>query len=135
MLLIIMLILFWFVIAKCYLSLESMIERLLMMLQDMDFWVRLFLARRIGVLFQTWTGHEELFLDIWFVAVKILYMWKTFLLSFLWSHLFYWFFCVPVFFNWEFGAPWYIKTSMLVGETEFSSLVLLILIHSLSYTQ
>ena len=74
MLLIMMLILFLFDIAKCYLSLQSMIERLLMMLQDMDFRVRLFLARRIGVLFQTWTGHEELFLDIWFVAVKTFYI-------------------------------------------------------------
>ncbi|KAI9087642.1 hypothetical protein K1719_030512 [Acacia pycnantha] len=43
---------------------QTMIERLLMMLQDMDFRVRLFLARRIGVLFQTWSGHEELFQDI-----------------------------------------------------------------------
>ncbi|KAF7806084.1 serine/threonine-protein kinase ATM-like [Senna tora] len=43
---------------------QSMIERLLMMLQDMDFRVRLFLARRIGILFQTWDGHEELFQDI-----------------------------------------------------------------------
>ncbi|XP_054820787.1 serine/threonine-protein kinase ATM-like [Prosopis cineraria] len=34
------------------------------MLQDKDFRVRLFLARRIGVLFQTWSGHEELFQDI-----------------------------------------------------------------------
>lgn len=45
-----------------------------MMLQDKDFRVRLFMARRIGVLFQTWDGHEELFQDIWFVTCKILYI-------------------------------------------------------------
>ncbi|KAJ0047583.1 hypothetical protein Pint_15443 [Pistacia integerrima] len=43
---------------------QSMIERILLMLQDPDYRVRLFLARRIGVLFQTWDGHEELFQDI-----------------------------------------------------------------------
>ncbi|KAH1111940.1 hypothetical protein GYH30_010343 [Glycine max] len=43
---------------------QTMIERLLLMLKDMDYRVRLFLARRIGVLFQTWDGHEELFQDI-----------------------------------------------------------------------
>lgn len=43
---------------------QVMIERLLGMLQDADYRVRLFLARRIGVLFQTWDGHDELFLDI-----------------------------------------------------------------------
>ncbi|XP_044477149.1 serine/threonine-protein kinase ATM isoform X3 [Mangifera indica] len=43
---------------------QSMIERLLLMLQDPDYRVRLFLGRRIGVLFQTWDGHEELFQDI-----------------------------------------------------------------------
>ncbi|KAJ7956242.1 Serine/threonine-protein kinase ATM [Quillaja saponaria] len=43
---------------------QTMIERLLLMLQDPDYRVRLFLARRIGVLFQTWDGHEELFQDI-----------------------------------------------------------------------
>ncbi|KAK7354055.1 hypothetical protein VNO80_19511 [Phaseolus coccineus] len=43
---------------------QTMIERLLFMLKDMDYRVRLFLARRIGVLFQTWDGHEELFQDI-----------------------------------------------------------------------
>jgi len=46
-----------------------MIEQLLFMLKDMDYRVRLFLARRIGVLFQTWDGHEELFQDIWWVAL------------------------------------------------------------------
>ncbi|KAH7550461.1 hypothetical protein JRO89_XS13G0195400 [Xanthoceras sorbifolium] len=43
---------------------QTMIERLLLMLQDPDYQVRFFLARRIGVLFQTWDGHEELFQDI-----------------------------------------------------------------------
>ncbi|KAK9278063.1 hypothetical protein L1049_027621 [Liquidambar formosana] len=35
-----------------------------MMLRDPDYRVRFFLARRIGVLFQTWDGHDELFQDI-----------------------------------------------------------------------
>ncbi|KAI4336143.1 hypothetical protein L6164_014710 [Bauhinia variegata] len=43
---------------------QTMIERLLLMLQDVDYRVRLFMARKIGVLFQTWDGHEELFHDI-----------------------------------------------------------------------
>lgn len=43
---------------------QMLIERLLTMLRDSDYRVRLFLARRIGVLFQTWEGHEELFEDI-----------------------------------------------------------------------
>ncbi|GAV63786.1 PI3_PI4_kinase domain-containing protein/FAT domain-containing protein/FATC domain-containing protein, partial [Cephalotus follicularis] len=43
---------------------QRMIERLLVMLRDPDYRVRFFLARRIGVLFQTWDGHEELFQDI-----------------------------------------------------------------------
>ncbi|XP_052731784.1 serine/threonine-protein kinase ATM isoform X5 [Vigna angularis] len=43
---------------------QTMIERLLLMLKDMDYRVRLFLARRISILFQTWDGHEELFQDI-----------------------------------------------------------------------
>ncbi|XP_058091812.1 serine/threonine-protein kinase ATM isoform X2 [Magnolia sinica] len=43
---------------------QAMIERLLAMLQDTDYRVRLFLARRVGVLFQTWDGHDELFQDI-----------------------------------------------------------------------
>ncbi|GAY47387.1 hypothetical protein CUMW_104190 [Citrus unshiu] len=43
---------------------QTLIERLLSMLQDPDYRVRLFLARRIGVLFQTWDGHGELFQDI-----------------------------------------------------------------------
>lgn len=36
-----------------------------MMLRDPDYRVRLTLARQIGVLFQTWDGHDELFYDIW----------------------------------------------------------------------
>ncbi|KAM7277000.1 hypothetical protein ACFE04_018866 [Oxalis oulophora] len=43
---------------------QMMIENLLLMLQDGDYRVRLFLARRIDILFQTWDGHEELFQDI-----------------------------------------------------------------------
>ncbi|GAU46422.1 hypothetical protein TSUD_134520 [Trifolium subterraneum] len=34
------------------------------MLNDMDYRVRLSFARGIGVLFQTWDGHEELFQDL-----------------------------------------------------------------------
>ncbi|KAE8124229.1 hypothetical protein FH972_019134 [Carpinus fangiana] len=43
---------------------QTMIEGLLLLLRDPDYRVRFFLARRIGVLFQTWEGHEELFQDI-----------------------------------------------------------------------
>ncbi|KAK9119710.1 hypothetical protein Scep_017803 [Stephania cephalantha] len=43
---------------------QDMIERLLVMLQDTDFRVRLHLARQIIVLFQTWDGHNDLFSDI-----------------------------------------------------------------------
>ncbi|KVH98208.1 Armadillo-type fold [Cynara cardunculus var. scolymus] len=43
---------------------QAMIEKLLLMLRDPDFRVRFSLARRIGVLFQTWDGHDELFQDI-----------------------------------------------------------------------
>ncbi|XP_043704321.1 serine/threonine-protein kinase ATM isoform X2 [Telopea speciosissima] len=43
---------------------QLMIEKLLVMLRDPDYRVRLLLARRVGVLFQTWDGHDELFLDI-----------------------------------------------------------------------
>ncbi|EXB87890.1 Serine/threonine-protein kinase ATM [Morus notabilis] len=43
---------------------QTMIERLLLMLRDTDYRVRLSVARHIGVLFQTWEGHEELFEDI-----------------------------------------------------------------------
>jgi hypothetical protein len=46
-----------------------MIEGLLLLLRDPDYRVRFFLARRIGVLFQTWEGHEELFQDIWYVLL------------------------------------------------------------------
>ncbi|XP_010243049.1 PREDICTED: serine/threonine-protein kinase ATM isoform X1 [Nelumbo nucifera] len=43
---------------------QAMIERLLTMLQDNDYRVRIFLARQIYVLFQMWDGHDELFHDI-----------------------------------------------------------------------
>lgn len=43
---------------------QAMIGRLLAMLQDTDYRVRLFLAKKVGVLFQTWDGHDELFHDI-----------------------------------------------------------------------
>lgn len=43
---------------------QTMIEKLLRMLQDPDYRVRFSLARRIGTLFQTWDGHDELFQDI-----------------------------------------------------------------------
>ncbi|PPS01510.1 hypothetical protein GOBAR_AA19162 [Gossypium barbadense] len=44
---------------------QTMIEKLLSMLHDPDYRVRFILSRRIGVLFQTWDGHGELFRDIW----------------------------------------------------------------------
>ncbi|KAM1451845.1 hypothetical protein ACFX2I_038908 [Malus domestica] len=43
---------------------QTLIERLLLMFRDPDYRVRFSLARQIGVLFQTWDGHEELFHDI-----------------------------------------------------------------------
>ncbi|KAJ8771786.1 hypothetical protein K2173_026963 [Erythroxylum novogranatense] len=43
---------------------QAMIERLFLLLRDPDYRVRFLLAWRIGVLFQTWDGHEELFQDI-----------------------------------------------------------------------
>ncbi|KAM3381087.1 serine/threonine-protein kinase ATM isoform X3 [Capsicum galapagoense] len=43
---------------------QSMIEKLLLMLRDPDYRVRLCFAQRVGVLFQTWDGHFELFQDI-----------------------------------------------------------------------
>ncbi|KAG5536899.1 hypothetical protein RHGRI_024359 [Rhododendron griersonianum] len=43
---------------------QTMIEKLLRMLQDPDYRVRFSLARRIGTLFQTWDGHDDLFQDI-----------------------------------------------------------------------
>lgn len=45
-----------------------MIEKLLLMLRDADYRVRLCFAQRVGVLFQTWDGHFELFQDIWYDA-------------------------------------------------------------------
>lgn len=53
-------------------SLQTMIERLLLLLKDSDYRVRFSLARQIGVLFQTWDGHEELFQDIWWVILHYL---------------------------------------------------------------
>ncbi|XP_070053596.1 serine/threonine-protein kinase ATM isoform X3 [Nicotiana tomentosiformis] len=43
---------------------QSMIEKLMLMLRDPDYRVRLCFAQRVGVLFQTWDGHFELFQDI-----------------------------------------------------------------------
>ncbi|CAN0900398.1 Serine/threonine-protein kinase ATM [Linum grandiflorum] len=43
---------------------QTMIERLFLLVQDPDYRVRHFVAQRIGVLFQTWDGHDELFEDI-----------------------------------------------------------------------
>lgn len=44
---------------------QSMIVKLFMLLHDPDYRVRFSLAQRIGVLFQTWDGHVELFQDVW----------------------------------------------------------------------
>lgn len=41
-----------------------------MMVRDDDYRVRFSTARRIGVLFQTWDGHGELFQDIWWVLLS-----------------------------------------------------------------
>ncbi|KAA0057863.1 serine/threonine-protein kinase ATM isoform X1 [Cucumis melo var. makuwa] len=43
---------------------QTMIERLFVMLRDPEYRVRYSLAKQMGVLFQTWDGHEELFQDI-----------------------------------------------------------------------
>ncbi|XP_022845090.1 serine/threonine-protein kinase ATM isoform X2 [Olea europaea var. sylvestris] len=43
---------------------QSMIEKLFMLLHDPDYRVRFSLAQWIGVLFQTWDGHVELFQDV-----------------------------------------------------------------------
>ncbi|CAH9111684.1 unnamed protein product [Cuscuta epithymum] len=43
---------------------QSLIEKLMLMLKDIDYRVRFFLAQRIGILFQMWDGHFELFQDI-----------------------------------------------------------------------
>lgn len=51
---------------------QVMIEKLLAMLQDTDYRVRLFLARKVAILFLTWDGHNELFHDIWYVSVLLL---------------------------------------------------------------
>ncbi|XP_047067683.1 uncharacterized protein LOC124675660 isoform X3 [Lolium rigidum] len=44
---------------------QDMTGHLLNMLHDTDYRVRLYLARKIVVLFQTWEGHNELFNDVW----------------------------------------------------------------------
>ncbi|XP_048228650.1 serine/threonine-protein kinase ATM isoform X3 [Ricinus communis] len=44
---------------------QTMIGRLFLLLRDPDYRVRFSLAQRIGVLFETWDGHEELFQDIY----------------------------------------------------------------------
>ncbi|VFQ85890.1 unnamed protein product [Cuscuta campestris] len=43
---------------------QSLIEKLLVMLRDNDYRVRCFLAKRVGILFQTWDGHLDLFQDM-----------------------------------------------------------------------
>ncbi|CAO2819072.1 unnamed protein product [Amaranthus hypochondriacus] len=43
---------------------QTMIQRLLILLKDPDYRVRFNLARRIGILFLTWDGHDVLFQDI-----------------------------------------------------------------------
>ncbi|CAN1347706.1 Serine/threonine-protein kinase ATM [Linum perenne] len=43
---------------------QTMIERLLLLVRNPDYRVRYSVAQRIGVLFQTWDGHDELFEDI-----------------------------------------------------------------------
>ncbi|KAJ8476072.1 hypothetical protein OPV22_019799 [Ensete ventricosum] len=53
----------WYVLLEPQ-SAQVMVGRLLLMLQDPDYRVRLFLAKKIGLLFHTWDGHNELFHDI-----------------------------------------------------------------------
>ncbi|KAI0497772.1 hypothetical protein KFK09_021007 [Dendrobium nobile] len=43
---------------------QTLMGRLFGMLQDRDYRVRIFLARKVGILFHTWDGHNELFHDI-----------------------------------------------------------------------
>uniref|UniRef100_A0A803L8L9 non-specific serine/threonine protein kinase n=1 Tax=Chenopodium quinoa TaxID=63459 RepID=A0A803L8L9_CHEQI len=43
---------------------QTMIQRLFILLKDPDYRVRFILARRIGILFLTWDGHDVLFQDI-----------------------------------------------------------------------
>lgn len=52
-------------ILPCHVCNQSMIAKLLMLVRDPDYRVRFFLARRIGVLFETWDGHVDLFQDVW----------------------------------------------------------------------
>ncbi|KAJ8427338.1 hypothetical protein Cgig2_030603 [Carnegiea gigantea] len=51
---------------------QTMIQRLLTLLRDPDYRVRFSLARRIGILFLTWDGHDELFQDIWELVQTVL---------------------------------------------------------------
>jgi hypothetical protein len=48
-----------------------MIEKLLSMMHDPDYRVRLMMARKIGFLFQMWDGHNELFHDIRFILFQL----------------------------------------------------------------
>lgn len=48
-----------------FVTYQIVIGRILTFLKDPDYRVRIFLARRIGILFRTWDGHTELFHDIW----------------------------------------------------------------------
>ncbi|KAH9603108.1 hypothetical protein KSS87_015043, partial [Heliosperma pusillum] len=43
---------------------QTMIQKLLILLSDPDYRVRLLLARRLGILFLSWDGHDVLFQDI-----------------------------------------------------------------------
>ncbi|XP_074316262.1 serine/threonine-protein kinase ATM [Silene latifolia] len=43
---------------------QTMIQKLLILLSDPDYRVRLLLARRVGILFLSWDGHDVLFQDI-----------------------------------------------------------------------
>ncbi|KAL9227455.1 hypothetical protein vseg_003141 [Gypsophila vaccaria] len=43
---------------------QTLIQKLLMLLSDPDYRVRFLLARRVGILFLSWDGHDVLFQDI-----------------------------------------------------------------------
>lgn len=63
-----------------------MIQRLLILLKDPDYRVRFILARRIGILFLTWDGHDVLFHDIWWVDfLHMIWLLLFFVCGFLWS--------------------------------------------------
>lgn len=51
-----------------------MIDNLFVLLRDPDYRVRFFLARRIGVLFEEWDGHFDLFQDVWYVNQNYFYI-------------------------------------------------------------